>query len=122
MTVVLVFVLIFQAMTLAGVLTLMEEKDRKAGEKRKPHVYRKMSEPEARRILRDLANEMMITAEETAAIDTALEVGWCYRDAPCEYGNNKTEFSGEQLVDFIENGQTYKRREGIRIPEGKESE
>lgn len=114
MTVVLVFVLIFQAMTLAGILTLMEEKQQKAGRKQKTNVYRKMSEPEARRILRDLSNEMMITAEETAAIDTALEVGWCYRDAPCEYGNNKTEFSGEQLVDFIENGQTYKRREGIR--------
>lgn len=99
MTVVLVFVMIFQAMTLAGVLTLMEEKDRKAGEKHKKHVYRKMSEPEARRILRDLANEMMITAEETAAIDTALEVGWCYRDAPCEYSS-----------------------EEIRIPEGKETE
>ena len=92
-------VLIFQAMTLAGVLTLMEEKNGKAGEKAKTHVYRKMSEPEARRILRDLSNEMMITAEETAAIDTALEVGWCYRDAPCEYSS-----------------------EEIRIPEGKETE
>lgn len=80
MTVVLVFVMIFQAMTLAGVLTLMEEKDRKAGEKNKKHVYRKMSEPEARRILRDLANEMMITAEETAAIDTALEAEWNYKE------------------------------------------
>lgn len=87
MTVVLVFVMIFQAMTLAGVLTLMEEKDRKAGEKAKTHVYRKMSEPEARRILRDLANEMMITAEETAAIDTALAHSWCYLDGACEYDN-----------------------------------
>lgn len=76
MIVIAVFVLIFQALTLAGVLTLMEEKDRKAGEKPKKHVYRKMSEQEARRILRDLANEMMITAEETAAIDTALEAEW----------------------------------------------
>lgn len=92
-------VLIFQAMTLAGVLTLMEDKNRRTGEKPKTHVYRKMSEPEARRILRDLANEMMITAEETAAIDTALEVGWCYRDAPCEYSS-----------------------EEIRISEGKETE
>ena len=89
MIVIAIFVLIFQTMTLAGVLTLMEEKDRKAGEKHKKHVYRKMSEPEARRILRDLANEMMITAEETAAIDTALEAEWCYRDAPCENGNNE---------------------------------
>lgn len=92
-------VLIFQAMTMAGVLTLMEEKNRRTGEKPKPNVYRKMSEPEARRILRDLSNEMMITAEETAAIDTALEVGWCYRDAPCKYSS-----------------------EEIRIPEGKETE
>lgn len=122
MIVIAFLVLIFQAMTLAGVLTLMEDKNRRTGEKTKPNVYRKMSEPEARRILRDLSNEMMITAEETAAIDTALEVGWCYRDAPCEYGNNKTEFSGEQLADFMENGQTYKRREGIRIPDGKEIE
>lgn len=76
MIVIAFIVLIFQALTLAGVLTLMEEKDRKAGEKHKSHVYRKMSEPEARRILRDLANEMMITAEETAAIDTALEAEW----------------------------------------------
>ena len=95
MTVVLIFVMIFQAMTLAGVLTLMEEKDRKAGEKPKTHVYRKMSEPEARRILRDLANEMMITAEETAAIDTALEAEWnngegaeefvCDNNGDCEH-------------------------------------
>lgn len=100
MTVVLIFVMIFQAMTLAGVLTLMEEKDRKAGEKNKKHVYRKMSEPEARRILRDLANEMVITAEETAAIDTALEAEW----------NNKAEFSEAQLADFIENGQTHRKK------------
>ena len=104
-------VLIFQAMTLAGVLTLMEEKNRKAGEKNKKHVYRKMSEPVARRILRDLANEMMITAEETAAIDTALERQWCYLDGPCEYGNEEIKFSEAQLDDFIENGQTHKRRE-----------
>lgn len=101
MIIIAFFVLIFQAMTLAGVLTLMEEKDRKAGEKRTPNVYRKMSEPEARRILRDLANEMMITAEETAAIDTALAAEW----------NNKAEFSGEQLADFLENGQTHRRKE-----------
>lgn len=100
MTVVLIFVMIFQAMTLAGVLTLMEEKDRKAGEKPRTHVYRKMSEPEARRILRDLANEMMITAEETAAIDTALEAEW----------NNKAEFSEAELTDFIENGQTHRKK------------
>ena len=99
MIVIAFLVLIFQAMTLAGVLTLMEEKNGKAGEKPKTHVYRKMSEPEARRILRDLANEMMITAEETAAIDTALAHSWCYRDAPCEYSN-----------------------EEIRIPDGKETE
>lgn len=122
MIVIAFLVLIFQAMTLAGVLTLMDEKDRKSGEKPKPNVYRKMSEPEARRILRDLSNEMMITAEETAAIDTALEVGWCYRDAPCEYGNNKTEFSGEQLADFMENGQTCEQPRRKRIPEGKETE
>jgi len=108
MILIAVFVLIFQAMTLAGVLTLMEEKDRKAGEKRNPNVYRKMSEPEARRILRDLANEMTTTAEETAAIDTALAAEW----------NNKAEFSRAPLSDLIENGQTHKRREGIRIPDG----
>ena len=95
MTVVLIFVLIFQAMTLAGVLTLMEEKDRKAGEKAKNHVYRKMSEPEARRILRDLANEMMITAEETAAIDLALSFSWCHLDGPCEYGNEEIRIPEE---------------------------
>ena len=103
MIVIAFIILIFQALTLAGVLTLMEEKDRKAGEKHKKHVYRKMSEPEARRILRDLANEMMITAEETAAIDTALEAEW----------NNKAEFSETQLADFIENGQTH-RKKGAR--------
>lgn len=92
MTVVLIFVMIFQTMTLAGVLTLMEEKDRKAGEKHKKHVYRKMSEQEARRILRDLANEMSTTAEETAAIDAALERQWCYLDGPCEYGNEEIRF------------------------------
>lgn len=98
MIVIAIFVLIFQTMTLAGVLTLMEEKNRKAGEKRNPNVYRKMSEPEARRILRDLANEMMITAEETAAIDTALKARWSYRDAPCEDGNNEGgEEDAEQL-------------------------
>lgn len=113
MIVIAFLVLIFQALTMAGVLTLMEEKNGKAGEKNKKHVYRKMSEPEARRILRDLANEMMITAEETAAIDTALEVDWCYRDTPCEYWNNKNEFPGEQITDFIENGQKH-RKQGAR--------
>ena len=113
MTVVLIFVLIFQAMTLAGILTLMEEKQQKAGRKKKTNVYRKMGELEARRILRDLANEMMITAEETAAIDTALERQWCYLDGPCEYGNEKIEFSEAQLADFIENGQTH-RKQGAR--------
>lgn len=100
MTVVLIFVLIFQAMTLAGILTLMEEKQQKAGRKQKTNVYRKMGELEARRILRDLANEMTTTAEETAAIDTALEAEW----------NNKDEFSGAQLADFIENGQTHRKQ------------
>lgn len=112
MTVVLIFVMIFQAMTLAGVLTLMEEKDRKAGEKHKKHVYRKMSEPEARRILRDLANEMMITAEETAAIDTALAHSWCYLDGPCEYDNAEIRFPEEEIKAYIENEQTHKRKEG----------
>lgn len=98
MIVIAFLVLIFQALTMAGVLTLMEEKNRQAGEKNKKHVYRKMSEPEARRILRDLANDMMITAEETAAIDTALEARWYYRDAPCEDGNNEGgEEDAEQL-------------------------
>lgn len=111
MTVVLIFVLIFQAMTLAGILTLMEEKQQKAGRKQKTNVYRKMGELEARRILRDLANEMTTTAEETAAIDTALERQWCYLDGPCEYGNEEIEFSEAQLDDFIKNGQTHKRKE-----------
>lgn len=101
MTVVLIFVLIFQAMTLAGILTLMEEKQQKDGRKQKTNVYRKMGELEARRILRDLANEMTTTAEETAAIDTALEAEW----------NKKAEFSEAELADFIENGQTHKRKE-----------
>ena len=95
MIIIAIFVLIFQAMTLAGILTLMEEKQQKAGRKQKTNVYRKMSEPEARRILRDLSNEMMITAEETAAIDTALEVGWCYRDAPCEYSSEEIRIPEE---------------------------
>ena len=112
MTVVLVFVMIFQAMTLAGVLTLMEEKNRKAGEKNKKHVYREMGEPEARRILRDLANEMMITAEETAAIDTALAHSWCYLDGPCEYGNEEIRIPEEEIKAYLENGQRYKREEG----------
>lgn len=102
MIIIAFFVLIFQAMTLAGVLTLMEEKNGKAGEKPKTHVYRKMGELEARRILRDLANEMTTTAEETAAIDTALAAEW----------NNKAEFSRAPLSDLIENGQTHKRKEG----------
>lgn len=94
-TAVLVFVLIFQAMTLAGILTLMEEKQQKAGRKQKTNVYRKMGELEARRILRDLANEMTTTAEETAAIDTALERQWCYLDGPCEYGNEEIRIPEE---------------------------
>ena len=95
MTVVLIFVLIFQAMTLAGILTLMEEKQQKDGRKQRANVYRKMSEPEARRILRDLANEMMITAEETAAIDLALSFSWCHLDGPCEYGNEEIRIPEE---------------------------
>lgn len=102
MTAVLIFVLIFQAMTLAGILTLMEEKQQKDGRKQKTNVYRKMGELEARRILRDLANEMTTTAEETAAIDTALEAEW----------HKKAEFSEAELADFIENGQKHKRKEG----------
>ena len=109
-TAVLVFVLIFQAMTLAGILTLMEEKQRKDGGKKKTNVYRKMGELEARQILRDLANEMTTTAEETAAIDTALERQWCYLDGPCEYGNEGIKFSETQLTDFIENGQTHRKK------------
>jgi hypothetical protein len=112
MIVIAFIVLIFQALTLAGVLTLMEEKDRKAGEKRKKHVYRKMSEPEARRILRDLANEMMITAEETAAIDTALAHSWRYLDGPCEYDNPEIRFPEEEIKAYLENGQRYKGEEG----------
>lgn len=94
MIIIAIFVLIFQAMTLAGVLTLMEEKNGK-GEKNKKHVYRKMGELEARRILRDLANEMTTTAEETAAIDTALERQWCYLDGPCEYGSEEIRIPEE---------------------------
>ena len=112
MIVIAVFVLIFQAMTLAGVLTLMEEKNRKAGEKHKTHVYRKMSELEARRILRDLANEMMITAEETAAIDTALAHSWCYLDGPCEYDNAEIRFHEDEIKAYLENGPMDKGAEG----------
>lgn len=97
MIIIAFFVLIFQAMTLAGVLTLMEEKNGKAGEKPKTHVYRKMGELEARRILRDLANEMTTTAEETAAIDTALERQWCHLDGPCEYGNPEIKLPEEEV-------------------------
>ncbi len=112
MIVIAFIVLIFQALTLAGVLTLMEEKDREAGEKNKKHVYRKMSEPEARRILRDLANEMMITAEETAAIDTALAHSWCYLDGPCEYDNAEIRFPEDEIKAYLENGPMDEGAEG----------
>ena len=112
MIVIAIFVLIFQTMTLAGVLTLMEEKNRKAGEKNKKHVYRNMSEPEARRILRDLENEMMRAADETAANDTALAPSWCSPDGPCEYDNPEIRFPEEEIKAYLENGQRYKREEG----------
>lgn len=112
MIIIAFFVLIFQAVTLAGILTLMEEKQQKDGKKQKTNVYRKMGELEARRILRDLANEMTTTAEETAAIDTALERQWCYLDGPCEYGNEEIRFTEEEIKAYLENGQRYKREEG----------
>lgn len=122
MTVILIFVLIFQAMTLAGVISIMEEREKKAQRTEKKMDNTQITEEEARRILDKLANDMAIWPEETAAIDMALAHSWCYLDGPCEYDNAEIKFpeeevkaySEEALRDYIENGQTHKRKEGAK--------
>ena len=94
-TVLLVFVMIFEAFIYAGILTLMEGKQKKREEKERKLEYRMLSEKEAREILRDLSNDMAIWPEETAAIDAALARQWCYLDGPCEYGNEEIRIPEE---------------------------
>lgn len=94
-TVLLVFVMIFEAFIYAGILTLMEGKQKKREEKERKLEYRMLSEKEAREILRDLSNDMAIWPEETAAIDLALSFSWCHLDGPCEYGNEEIRIPEE---------------------------
>ena len=94
-TVLLVFVMIFEAFIYAGILTLMEGKQKKREEKERKLEYRMLSEKEAREILRDLSNDMAIWPEETAAIDLALSFSWCHLGGPCEYGNEEIRIPEE---------------------------
>ena len=122
MTVILIFVMIFQAMTLAGVISLMEEREKKAQRTERKMENTQLTEEEARRILNTLANDMAIWPEETAAIDMALAHSWCHLDGPCEYDNEEIKlpeeevkaYSEEALRDYLENGQRYKSEEGAK--------